>query len=239
MPTAGSACPPTAPRPPSCCRSAPSPGPDRAASPAPSRPARRGATRRTSTSSAPTSAPTWWSCRSARNGHVSMKTLNIADVVVDVLGYVTSASAPASTSGRYSSIDSGPHRRHADAARVRPPRRGQRSRRSAIPGRVRRVGGRAERDRHRHGRTGLGRHLPRVGDAAVGVEPELRRRQPDPGRAGVHVAAGVEVGELPLARRRPTSSSTSSARSPLALHRVSTARRRCDTTWVAVVSVMA
>jgi hypothetical protein len=40
------------------------------------------------------------------DGHVSVKTLNIADVVVDVLGYVTSASAAASTSGRYSSIDS-------------------------------------------------------------------------------------------------------------------------------------
>jgi hypothetical protein len=40
------------------------------------------------------------------NGRVSVRTLNIADVVVDVLGYVTSASAPASTSGRYSSIDS-------------------------------------------------------------------------------------------------------------------------------------
>ena len=40
------------------------------------------------------------------NGHVSVKTLNIADAVVDVLGYITSASAPASTSGRYSSIDS-------------------------------------------------------------------------------------------------------------------------------------
>jgi glucose/arabinose dehydrogenase len=38
-------------------------------------------------------------------GHVSLKTLNIADVVVDVLGYVTSASAPATTSGLYSSID--------------------------------------------------------------------------------------------------------------------------------------
>src|SRR4029079_6648182 len=40
------------------------------------------------------------------NGHVSIKTLNIADVVVDVLGYITSNTAPASTSGRYSSIDS-------------------------------------------------------------------------------------------------------------------------------------
>ena len=40
------------------------------------------------------------------NGHVSVKTLNIADAVVDVLGYITSPSAPASTSGRYSSIDS-------------------------------------------------------------------------------------------------------------------------------------
>jgi hypothetical protein len=40
------------------------------------------------------------------NGHVSVKTLNIADVVIDVLGYITSASAPASTSGLYSSIDS-------------------------------------------------------------------------------------------------------------------------------------
>jgi glucose/arabinose dehydrogenase len=40
------------------------------------------------------------------NGHVSIKTLDIADAVVDVLGYITSASAPASTSGRYSSIDS-------------------------------------------------------------------------------------------------------------------------------------
>jgi hypothetical protein len=39
-------------------------------------------------------------------GHVSIKTLNIADVVVDVLGYITSPTAPASTSGRYSSIDS-------------------------------------------------------------------------------------------------------------------------------------
>ena len=40
------------------------------------------------------------------NGRVSVKTLNIADAVVDVLGYITSPSAPASTSGRYSSIDS-------------------------------------------------------------------------------------------------------------------------------------
>jgi glucose/arabinose dehydrogenase len=40
------------------------------------------------------------------NGHVSLRTLNIADVVVDVLGYITSPSAPASTTGRYSSIDS-------------------------------------------------------------------------------------------------------------------------------------
>ena len=53
-----------------------------------------------------TSAPTWWSCRSAATGTCRLKTLNIADVVVDVLGYITSASAPASTSGRYSSIDS-------------------------------------------------------------------------------------------------------------------------------------
>ena len=40
------------------------------------------------------------------NGHVSIRTLNIANVVVDVLGYITSDSAPASASGRYSSIDS-------------------------------------------------------------------------------------------------------------------------------------
>jgi glucose/arabinose dehydrogenase len=39
------------------------------------------------------------------NGHVSIKTLNIADAVIDVLGYITSGTAPASTSGRYSSID--------------------------------------------------------------------------------------------------------------------------------------
>jgi glucose/arabinose dehydrogenase len=39
-------------------------------------------------------------------GHVSLRTLNVADVVVDVLGYVTSGSAPSSTSGLYSSIDS-------------------------------------------------------------------------------------------------------------------------------------
>ena len=40
------------------------------------------------------------------NGHVSVKTSAIADAVIDVLGYITSASLPASTSGRYSSIDS-------------------------------------------------------------------------------------------------------------------------------------
>lgn len=40
------------------------------------------------------------------NGHVSIKTLNVADAVVDVLGYITSADAPPATSGLYSSIDS-------------------------------------------------------------------------------------------------------------------------------------
>ena len=36
--------------------------------------------------------------------YVSLQTLNIADVVVDVLGYVTSDAAPASTSGLYTTI---------------------------------------------------------------------------------------------------------------------------------------
>lgn len=36
--------------------------------------------------------------------HISLETLNIADVVVDVLGYVTSDTAPSSTSGLYTSI---------------------------------------------------------------------------------------------------------------------------------------
>lgn len=36
--------------------------------------------------------------------YISLETLNIADVVVDVLGYVTSDTAPSSTSGLYTSI---------------------------------------------------------------------------------------------------------------------------------------
>ena len=68
MPTDGSVCHPTARRRRSVARSAPSPGRVRAASPAPSRQVRRGATPPTSTSSAPTSAPTWWSCRSGATG---------------------------------------------------------------------------------------------------------------------------------------------------------------------------
>ena len=47
------------------------------------------------------------------NGHVSVKTLNIADAVVDVLGYITSPSAPVSTSGALFVDRFGPHRRHA------------------------------------------------------------------------------------------------------------------------------
>ena len=39
------------------------------------------------------------------SGFYSLHTLNIADVVIDVLGYVTSDSAPATTSGLYTSID--------------------------------------------------------------------------------------------------------------------------------------
>ena len=39
------------------------------------------------------------------SGQVSLRTLNIADVVVDLLGYVTSADAPASATGLYSSVD--------------------------------------------------------------------------------------------------------------------------------------
>ena len=38
-------------------------------------------------------------------GRVSLRTLNVPDVVVDVLGYVTSTSAPAATSGLYSSVE--------------------------------------------------------------------------------------------------------------------------------------
>ncbi len=38
------------------------------------------------------------------SGFYSLQTLNIADVVIDVMGYITSDSAPASTSGLYSSI---------------------------------------------------------------------------------------------------------------------------------------
>jgi hypothetical protein len=38
-------------------------------------------------------------------GSFSLRTVNAPDVVVDVLGWVTSASAPASASGLYSAID--------------------------------------------------------------------------------------------------------------------------------------
>ena len=58
------------------------------------------------------------------NGHVSVKTLNIADAVVDVLGYITSAER-AGVDFRPLLVDRfGPDRRHPDAARIRPPRRG-------------------------------------------------------------------------------------------------------------------
>ena len=39
------------------------------------------------------------------SGFYSLQTLNVADVVIDVLGYITSDTAPSSTSGLYSSID--------------------------------------------------------------------------------------------------------------------------------------
>jgi glucose/arabinose dehydrogenase len=38
------------------------------------------------------------------DGSISVATLNIADIVIDVLGYVTSGSAPSSTAGRYTAV---------------------------------------------------------------------------------------------------------------------------------------
>ena len=144
------------------------------------------------------------------NGHVSVKTLNIADAVVDVLGYITSASAPASTSGRYRrSTRSGSSTRGCRRGLGRSAR--ARFRRSPSPTR-RRAGRRAERDRHQHRRAGLGRHLPGVGHTAVGLEPELRRQQPNP--PCWHSRRCRRRSRSATARwSRPISSSTSSARS--------------------------
>ena len=65
------------------------------------------------------------------NGHVSLRTLNVADVVVDVLGYVTSTSG-AGVDVRALLVDRfRPDRRHPDSARIRPLRRGRRRPRSS------------------------------------------------------------------------------------------------------------
>ena len=127
------------------------------------------------------------------------------------LHHVRAAPRP-STSGRYSSIDS------VRVVDTRVPtgftRLGEGTVSSVtIPNAANASGRRPERDGDRHRRARLGRHLPGVGDATRRVEPELRRHEPDPRRARVHITAGVQERQLPVARCRPISSSTSSARS--------------------------